>query len=119
MPNNLLTEGVGFVGGLGVADAGTVTGSSGAATLNRLAGIITTESLTTAAGATFTETLANAQVAATDIILASVTTSGNGTPVISKITPTAGQIVFVVQNIHASAAFNAAIKIAYVVVKQS
>lgn len=97
---------------------GTVTGSSGAATLNQSAGVITTESLTTAAGATFTETLTSSTVAATDICLASVTTTGTGEPVITKVTPAAGSLVFVVRNNHASAAFNAALKIAYACIRQ-
>lgn len=100
------------------AIGGTVTGSSNAATLNYAAGVITTETSTAAAGATFTETLTNNQIAAADIVLASVATSGTGMPVITKITPAAGSCVFVVQNIHASAAFNAALVISYVVIKQ-
>lgn len=105
------------VGSLGIA-GGTATGSAGAATLNQPAGVITTESLTTAAGATFTETLTNSSIAAADIVLVTVETAGTGMPVVAKVTPAAGSVVIVVQNIHASAAFNAVLKLRYAVVKQ-
>jgi len=91
----------------------TATGTGGAATLNAAYGVVTTESLTTAAGATFTETITNDDVAATDICLASVTTAGTGAPAIIKTTPAAGSLVITVQNVHAAAAFNAVIKIAF------
>lgn len=118
MPINRATEGVLGVAGLAV-EGGTVTGAAGAATLNTLAGVITTESLTTAAGAQFTETLTDNRIEATDIVLASVSTTGTGTPVLAEITPAAGSCVFVIQNIHATVAFNAALKIYFFVVKQS
>lgn len=92
---------------------GTATGTSNASTLNNKAGVITTESATTAAGATFTETITNSAVAATDICFASVTTGGTGTPAVTKVTPAAGSLVVIVQNIHATAAFNATLKIAF------
>lgn len=118
MPINRSTEGVLGVAGVAI-EGGTVTGSSGTATLNRLAGVITTESLATAAGATFTETLTNNMIAAGDIVLAMVNTAGTGTPTVCKVAVTAGQVVIVVQNIHASAPFNAALTISFVVIKQS
>lgn len=99
--------------------SGTVTGSAGAATLNRQTGVITTESLTTAAGASFTETLTNSEVAAADMCFASVTTGGTGSPAVTKVTPAAGSLVIVVQNVHASAAFNNTLKIAYACFKPS
>lgn len=95
------------------AKKGTATGTSNASTLNRPYGVITTESVTTAAGATFTETITSDDVAATDVCFASVTTAGTGTPAITKVTPAAGSLVIIVQNIHASAAFNAVLKITY------
>lgn len=91
----------------------TATGTSNASTLNAGYGVVTTESVTTAAGATFTETITNDDVAATDVCLASVTTGGNGTPAVTKVTPAAGSLVVIVQNIHASAAFNNTLKIAF------
>jgi hypothetical protein len=111
------TKGRFNVGTLGLA-GGTVTGASNAATLNASSGKITTESVTTAAGATYTETLTDSYIAATDIVLAQVTTTGTGTPAVTKVTPAAGSCVFIIQNIHASAAFNAALVISFVIVKQ-
>ena len=93
-------------------DYKTVTGSAGASTLAAESFTITTESLTTAAGAVYTHTMTNSVVKATDRVLATVDVgSSAGTPALASVTPSAGQIVFKIQNIHASAAFNNAIKI--------
>lgn len=99
----------------------TATASSGAATLNKNAGVITTEALTTAAGATYTLTLTNDQIAATDIPFASVRygTSTTGTPVVTTTNPNASQLVIVVQNIHASAALNGTLEIAFMTTKDA
>lgn len=102
-------------------DAGTrtATASSGAATLNKESGVITSEALTTAAGATYTLTLTDSAIAATDIVMASVNLGAGtgGTPTVASVKPGAGSLTIVIQNIHASAAFNAAIKIAFVDLK--
>ena len=97
----------------------TATASSGAATLNKMAGVVTSEALTTAAGAEYTLTLTDSDIAAADQVFASVSngTSTAGTPAIATVTPSAGQAVIVVQNIHATAAFNGTIKIAFAVLK--
>lgn len=97
---------------------GTATSTAAAATINAAAGVITTESLTTAAAAVYTFTLTNSFIAAGDIVLAMVSTTGTGTPVVAEITPAAGSAVIVIQNIHASAALNAVLKIGFVVIKQ-
>lgn len=96
---------------------GTATGTSNASTLANKCGIITTESATTAAGATFTETITNSTVAATDVCFASATTAGTGTPVVTKVTPGSSSLVIIVQNIHASAAFNNTLAISFLCVK--
>jgi len=111
------TKGRFNVGTLGLA-GGTVTGASNAATLNASSGKITTESVSTAAGATYTETLTNSFIAAADIVMASVTTTGTGEPVMTKVTPAAGSCVFIVRNNHAATAFNAALVISFTVFKQ-
>lgn len=97
----------------------TATAVAGAATLNKMSGAITSEAITTAAGATYTLTLTNSSIAAADQVFANVNlgAGSGGTPAIASVTPAAGSVVIVVQNIHASAAFNAAIKIAFLVVK--
>lgn len=96
---------------------GTATGTSNASTLANKCGVITTESATTAAGATFTETITDTVVAAADICFASVTTAGTGSPAITKVTPAAGSLVIITQNVHASAAFNAVLAITFICFK--
>lgn len=102
-------------------DTGTKTAAatSGAATLNKNAGVITSEALTTAAGAIYTLTLTDSTIAAADQVMASVQlgTATTGMPVVTTVTPGVGSVVIVVQNIHASAALNGTIKIAFVVYK--
>lgn len=99
----------------------TATASAGAATLNMAAGKITSESLTTAAAAAYTLTLTNSKVAAADMVFASVANGTNtqGVPIVSKVTPATGSAVIIVQNNHASEAFNGTIKVSFVVVKNS
>ena len=105
------------VGGF-ATEKGTATASAGAATCNYLAGTITTEALTTAAAAEYTLTLTNSKIAAGDMVFASAdAASSAGTPAIGGCTVTAGQVVITVSNVHASDAFNAAIKIHFFVVK--
>jgi len=106
------------VGGL-IVDAGTVTESGGAGTLNKMSGIITTASLTTAAGSTYTITLTDNKIAAADIVLSSVQlgTDTDGMPIVTRITPAAGSCVFILQNIHASGALNGTLKVAFAVLK--
>lgn len=100
-------------------EGGTVTAAGGAATLNKAAGVVTTAALSTAADSTYTLTLTNSKIAAADIVLVQVdTVAGAGVPVVTRVTPAAGSVVIVIQNNHASSAFNAAIKIRFVVVKQ-
>lgn len=101
-------------------DAGTKTATavSGAATLNKASGVVTSEALTTAAGATYTLTLTDSAIAATDIVMASVAlTAAGGTPTIASVKPGTGSVTIIVQNIHATDAFAAAIKIAFAVFK--
>lgn len=102
-------------------DTGTKTAvaSAGAATLNKDAGVITSEALTTAAGATYTLTLTDTSIAAADQVFASVQlgTATTGMPAVTTVTPAAGSVVIVLQNIHATAALNGTIKVAFVVFK--
>jgi hypothetical protein len=97
----------------------TATATTGAATLNKSSGIITSESLSTAAGADYTLTITNSDIAAADMVLASVAlgTATTGTPVVATVKPAAGSVAIVVQNIHASAALNGTIKVAFAVLK--
>src|SRR5574343_1464760 len=97
----------------------TKSATAGAATLHQTSGVITSESVTTAAGATYTLTLANNKITASDIVMASVAygTSSTGNPTVVRVQPSADQLIVTIQNIHASAAFNGTIKIAFMVVK--
>lgn len=98
---------------------GTATATSGAAISNAYSGKITTESLSTAAGATYTLTLTNSLIAAADVVLANVGHGSDttGTPAVTSVTPAAGNVVIVIQNIHATAAFNGTLQIGYHVLK--
>lgn len=69
--------------------------------------------MTTAAGSTYTLTLTNSAIKGSELIAANVYTGGTGTPQIVNVTPSAGQLVIVVKNIHASAAFNNTLSITY------
>ncbi len=93
----------------------TATATAGAATLNKLSGVVTSESLTTAAGATYTLTVTDSRIVAAQQVYASVSlgSATTGMPVVTTVTPGAGSLVIVVQNIHASAALNGTIKLAF------
>ena len=100
----------------------TATASSGAATLNKSSGTITSEALTTAQNAFYTLTLTNSEIAATDMVFASVANGTNtqGTPMVERITPAAGSVVIRIRNAHASAeALNGTIVVSFLVVKAS
>lgn len=96
--------------------AKTAVATSGAATLNKESGAITSESLSTAAAGEYTLTLTNSKTLANDLVFASVQlgTATTGAPSVRAITPTAGQIVFIVRNVHASAALNGTIVISFI-----
>jgi hypothetical protein len=99
---------------------GSATASAGAATASGIAGKITSEALTTAQNAVYTLTLTNDQIAAGDVVVASVANGTNtqGTPIIGRVTPSAGQVVVLVINQHPSAqALNGTIVVSYAVVK--
>jgi hypothetical protein len=93
------------------------TAASNAATLNAGFGNITSEALTTTAGSTYTLTLTNNKILASSLVMVSVNLGAGtgGTPTVASVKPAAGSVVIIIQNIHASAAFNAAIKIQFVV----
>jgi hypothetical protein len=120
--NGVKTFGSGIAFGAGAtleADSGTVTETGGAATLNKMAGVVTSEALTTAAAASYTLTLTNTVVAATDLVFVSVQNGTNtqGIPLVSTVTPGSESVVIVINNQHATDAFNGTIKISFLVVK--
>lgn len=99
---------------------GTAAATAGAATLNAQTGKVTSEALTTAQNGVYTLTITNNQVAAADIVLASVANGTNtqGSPVVTRVQPAAGSVVILVANLHASAqAFNGTIVVSFQVIK--
>lgn len=101
-----------------VASKGTATATAGAATLHALAGVVTSESITTAAGATYTLTLTNSLINAGSVINANADkASSAGMPVVTSVTAGSGSATIIVQNVHASAAFNNAIKIHFNIIQ--
>lgn len=95
----------------------TATATTGAATLSKTAGAVTSEALTTAAGATYTLTLTNTKIAAASQVFASVKygTATAGMPAVTMVTPAAGSVDIIVQNVHASAALDGTIVISFMV----
>lgn len=95
---------------------GTGTCSSNAVTINTASGLITTESLSTAAGSTQAITLTSNKIQTGDIVMAMVDPgSSAGTPTVVNTAVSASTAVFLVKNVHATNALNAAIKIMFVV----
>jgi hypothetical protein len=106
---------VAYVAGAGGAVTQTGSASTGV-TLHKICGQITTVALTTAAAAEERFTVTNNQVAATDVVALSTTYNGNGTVGLSVQKVAAGAFDIVITNLHASAAFNAAMVINFVVI---
>jgi len=97
----------------------TGTAASGAVTLNSKLGTITTEALTTAQNAIYTLTITNSEITADSVCFASVTdgTNTQGTPMIVRVTPSAGSLVVTVQNKHATAeALNGTLNVSFVAI---
>jgi hypothetical protein len=96
--------------------------ASNAASSPKDAAIVTTISLTTAAGSTHTLTFSSPAINANSIVTPEVGNGTNsaGTPAIASVTPSGasqgvGSVAIVIQNIHASNAFNGTLKVAIVV----
>ena len=103
--NDMTITGNLTVGGTVNGGVGTATATAGAATVAAQTGKVTTEALTTAQNAFYTLTITNAEIAAADVVVASVANGTNtqGTPMIEKVTPGAGSVVIRVCNKHATA----------------
>ena len=118
--NNMRITGNLTVDGAVGSTVETATATTGAATLAATSGKITTEALTTAQNGVYTLTLTNSEIAAGDIVLASVANGTNtqGSPVVTRIQPAAGSVTILVANLHASSqALNGTLVISFVVVK--
>ena len=83
------------------------TNASTGVTLNKSVGQITTVALTTSAGAEETFTVTNSKVTAADIVVASTTYDGAGTPAVTVRAVADGSFKVVITNLHASSALDA------------
>lgn len=104
----------------GQGDGGAVTqatSSSTGVTLSKRCGQITTVALTTAAAAEEQFVVTNTEVSASDVICLSTTYAGAGTPLLSVKAVGSGVFTIVITNAHASAAFDAAMTINFVVLQ--
>ena len=84
--------------------------------LGRLGGKVTSEALTTAQNGIYTLTITNTQIAAADLVFASVSNGTNtqGSPTVTRVTAGAGTLVILVANLHASAqALNGTIVVSF------
>ena len=102
-----------------ILDNGTAAATAGAATINQSAGVVTSEALVTAFGADYVLTLTNSQVAAADLVFASVNNGTNTTEglAVNRVTPAAGSVAIRIRNTNAATALNGTIKISFQVVK--
>jgi len=90
----------------------TGTGGTSTATLSKPIGVITTDAITTAAAADHVMTVTNTGVTTASIINVTVNKNAStGWPVITSVEPGPGSYVIRITNAHASAAFNAALKL--------
>lgn len=93
------------------------TATAGAATCNATSGTITTESLVTAAGSTYTLTVACSYAVTNpaSVAMASVNfgTATTGTPCITTVAPTDGQLVIKVKNVDSTNAFNGTLVVSF------
>lgn len=109
--------------GLLVADGtitatATGTGGTSTVTLSKPLGVITTGAITTAAAADHVMTVTATGVTASSVIQVTVNKNGStGWPVITSVEPGTDSYVIRITNAHASAAFNAALKLMVHVVK--
>lgn len=103
---------------LGQLQIGSGAATGNTVTINNGSGTITTAALSTAAGATQTIVLNDSRIAVGDMIQATLDPNGSaGTPIVANVAITAGVATIVVQNIHASAALNSAVKIYFLINK--
>lgn len=100
------------------ADSGTVTLSSNAGTLSKMAGVVTTEGLTTVGGSSQALTITNTLCAAADIVLVSYMGGTNTTRNITfAAVPGAGSFVVTVYNNTAATALNGTLILGFLLIK--
>jgi hypothetical protein len=96
----------------------TGTGGTSTVTLSKPLGVITTGAITTAAAADHVMTVTATGVTSASVIQVTVNKNGStGWPVITSVEPGTDSYVIRITNAHASAAFNAALKLMVHIVK--
>lgn len=96
---------------------GTSAGDSTPTINTELAGNFTSAALTTAAGANDDLVLTSDQILANSTVIAMLGAYGGaGLPVVSKVAVALGTATITIENIHASAALNAAVAVRYLIV---
>ena len=99
-----------------VVASGSQVGSN-TPTINQPSGTITVGSVATAGLASRTVTLTNSFITADSKVFVSLGDyGGTGTPIVQKVTPTAGSVAIVIYNAHASVALSAAFDLDFFVV---
>lgn len=108
--------GVGYAAGAGGAVTQATNRTTGV-TLSKLSGQITTNAASLAAAAKAAFTVTNTTVAATDVVVTSITSGGTGTPRVDVIGVAAGSFILQVTNDHAATADTSADVINFAVVR--
>lgn len=108
--------GLGYATGAGGAVTQATNRATGV-TLSKLAGQITTNNASLAAAAKAAFTVTNTTIAATDVVVASITSGGTGTPRVDVIGVAAGSFILQVTNDHAATADTSADVINFAVIK--
>ena len=110
------TAGIGYATGAGGAVT-QITSRSTGVTLNTICGQITTDTTSLAAAAEATFTVTNSAVAATDVVVVSITPGGTGTPMAYVSSVAAGSFAITISNLHASTADTSADVINFAIIK--
>lgn len=115
---NILIAGSGLLGYSGGGAGGQVTQATSVTTgvtLSKRSGMITTVSATTAAGSSFQFVVTNTLATTDSIIIPTAYYAGAGTPLVTAFRHAEGAFTIRVQNVHASAAFDAPLEISFVI----
>lgn len=110
------TAGIGYSAGAGGSVTQGTSRSTGV-TLNKVSGQIVTHNASLAAGAKAAFTVTNSAMAATDTVVAVITSGGTGTPRVDVIGFAAGSFVLQVTNDHGATADTSADVICFTIIK--
>jgi|15BtaG_2_1085339.scaffolds.fasta_scaffold00965_3 hypothetical protein len=96
-------------------EQGSGTDASQAVTIHETSGVITSSTANLGTDTSESITLTNRLISADSIVLCQVAGGGAGAPVMTKVTAAEGSCVFIVRNVDASNACDAAYTISFVV----